>query len=120
MHDDSDDRPQVGAGRQDLARDVPADLQTDPLIHASSAYARQHGLSARETQVFLQFIVKGAANKEIAAALGIGYPTVKLYWSRICRKLRCENAIGAIIMFLRDSLVSCPSCGRCLAPLSET
>ncbi len=120
MHCNSHDHPQVGVGRQLLATAVPAGLPVDPLIQATAAYARRHSLSARETQVFVHFIVNRSTNNEIAAALGIGYPTVKLYWTRICRKVRCENAIGAVIMFLRDSLVNCPSCGRRLATLPET
>jgi DNA-binding NarL/FixJ family response regulator len=82
-------------------RTVPA----DPLLVAAAAFAAERGLSDRETEIFLLFTASGQTNKEIAAALGIGYPTVKLYWTRICKKLSCECSVQAAMIFLRDALL---------------
>jgi DNA-binding NarL/FixJ family response regulator len=81
---------------------VPAD---DPLLTAASAFARRQGLSARESEIFLLFTASGKTNKEIAADLGIGYPTVKLYWTRICKKIGCDCSVQAVMAFLRDALL---------------
>jgi DNA-binding NarL/FixJ family response regulator len=77
----------------------------DPLLVAARSFAARNALSARESEIFLLFTSSGKTNKEIAADLGIGYPTVKLYWTRICKKLGCECSVQAVMMFLRDALL---------------
>ncbi|RKH12994.1 hypothetical protein D7V97_06920 [Corallococcus sp. CA053C] len=85
----------------------------DRLCDIAIAYAQQKGLSARESEVFTRFVSKGRTSKEIAAELGIAYPTVKLYWTRIYRKLNCDDAVGALVAFVRDMTVhlQCKNCG---------
>jgi DNA-binding NarL/FixJ family response regulator len=82
----------------------------DAVVSVTRAYARARGLSARETAVFLKFVVDNLANKEIAAELEIAYPTVKVYWSRIFLKLGCENEAGAMLGLLRFAICHCQCC----------
>ncbi|MFZ5895452.1 MAG: response regulator transcription factor [Myxococcota bacterium] len=94
--------------RESLPGEVPA--QTEPespvtqvlLIETARTYAAKRRLSLRETEVFVGHVAEGKANKEIASDLGIAYPTVRLYWSRICRKLGCSNPLDALIGFARE------------------
>nr|WP_225937661.1 LuxR C-terminal-related transcriptional regulator [Myxococcus sp. RHSTA-1-4] len=72
------------------------------------AYARRKRLSSRECEVFTRFVSQGKTSKEIAAELGIAYPTVKLYWTRIYRKLGCEDAVGALVAFVREVTLNIP------------
>ncbi len=74
----------------------------DAMMPMAVAYAASKRLSQREREVFVRFVTTGQSCKEIAAELGIGYPTVKLYWSRICRKLDCTTAVEALVGFTRD------------------
>lgn len=75
---------------------------SDAIMPLAVAYAATKRLSQREREVFIRFVTTGQSCKEIAAALGIGYPTVKLYWTRICRKLDCSTAVEALVAFTRD------------------
>ncbi|MBJ6760431.1 response regulator transcription factor [Myxococcaceae bacterium JPH2] len=85
----------------------------DRLCDIAIAYAQKKGLSARESEVFTRFVSKGRTSKEIAAELGIAYPTVKLYWTRIYRKLDCDDAVGALVAFVREMTqhLHCERCG---------
>lgn len=80
----------------------------DRLFDIALAYARQKRLSSRECEVFTRFASQGKTSKEIAAELGIAYPTVKLYWTRIYRKLGCEDAVGALVAFVREVALQLP------------
>jgi DNA-binding NarL/FixJ family response regulator len=80
------------------------------LEHIAQAYVELHGLSQREGEVFTRFVLEGKASKVIAADLGIADTTVRLYWTRICKKLRCDTAIEAMLSFLRTSVQACPCC----------
>jgi FixJ family two-component response regulator len=57
-------------------------------------------LSRRERDV-LQLILGGSSNKEIAATLGIGIPTVTKHRSGLLRKLRVRNVFELISMVSR-------------------
>jgi|GEM_PF-1037386 DNA-binding NarL/FixJ family response regulator len=85
----------------------PADSK-DKLFDIALAYAQSKRLSSRECEVFTRFVSQGKTSKEIAAELGIAYPTVKLYWTRIYRKLGCEDAVGALVAFMREVTLSIP------------
>jgi DNA-binding CsgD family transcriptional regulator len=82
----------------------------DRLTDAVAGFASAHRLSPRETSILLKFVTEGKANKTIAAELGIGYPTVRLYWTRICQKTGCQDAVRACIAVVRRALASCPRC----------
>ena len=76
------------------------------------AYAQRAKLSLRETEVFTLFVSNGKSNKEIAADLGVAYPTVKLYWTRIYKKARVRQRRKGIGGF--PSRVDEPLCVRAL------
>ncbi len=57
-------------------------------------------LSPREMEI-LQYITKGASNKEIARALGISRQTVKNHMSSILRKLAVNDRTQAAVLALR-------------------
>ena len=86
---------------------------SERLRHLAARYALDKKLSARESDVFTRFVLEGKSSKEIAADLGIAYPTVKLYWTRICKKIECDDAIGALLAFIREaaSVFQCETCG---------
>jgi DNA-binding CsgD family transcriptional regulator len=96
-------------------RAVPLEIRNEGLTSVADQYARLHALSPRETTVFLKFVVERKSNKEIASELLIGYPTVKLYWTRICRKIGANNAVGALSLLLEhvvDQAARLSSLGR--------
>jgi len=62
-------------------------------------------LSAQEKRV-LKLVVKGQANKEIAATLGISPSTVRCHIQNILRKLDVENRVQAAVFAVRAG--DCP------------
>lgn len=84
----------------------------DRLVEIAREYALRKRLSMRESEVFVRFVSAGQANKEIAADLGIAYPTVKLYWTRICRKLDCDNSVAALVTFMRETITALTEASR--------
>jgi DNA-binding NarL/FixJ family response regulator len=62
------------------------------------------GLSPREREV-LELLTRGAANKEIAAALKISENTVKNHLKNIMEKLHLENRVQVVAYALREGLV---------------
>lgn len=64
----------------------------------------QDKLSPRERQV-LEFLTRGATNKEIAASLYISESTVKNHLKNILEKLHLENRVQAATYALREGLV---------------
>lgn len=61
-------------------------------------------LTPRERDV-LFYLVTGAANKEIAAALGLQVVTVKLHVRGICRKLDAKNRTQAALIARENQIV---------------
>lgn len=61
-------------------------------------------LTPRETEVLAE-VVKGATNKEIAAALSITENTVKIHLCNILDKLHLQNRIQAAVYAVREGLV---------------
>ena len=61
-------------------------------------------LSPREMEI-LQYITRGASNKEIARALGISRQTVKNHMSSILRKLAVNDRTQAAVLALRRGWV---------------
>jgi two-component system, NarL family, nitrate/nitrite response regulator NarL len=59
-------------------------------------------LTPREGDV-LEFLIKGASNKEIANALGLQIVTVKLHVRGICRKLGAKNRTQAALIATKKS-----------------
>ena len=54
------------------------------------------GLSDREAAV-LSHLAEGRQNKEIANALGLAEPTIKMHVKAICRKLGAQNRTRAVV-----------------------
>jgi DNA-binding NarL/FixJ family response regulator len=65
-------------------------------------------LTARETQL-LEYVVEGASNGEIAAALCIAENTVKIHLRNIFEKLHLRNRIQAAVYAVRQGLVKDPA-----------
>jgi DNA-binding NarL/FixJ family response regulator len=61
-------------------------------------------LSTRETEV-LHLIAKGLANKQIAAALAIGEPTVKSHVAHILEKLSAPDRTRAVTLAMERGLL---------------
>lgn len=62
-------------------------------------------LTAREIEI-LEHLVKGATNKEIAAALSVTENTVKFHLRNILEKLHLQSRIQAAVYAVREGLVS--------------
>ena len=79
------------------------------LLEVTTELTRKHGLSSRETEVFLAFVSRRSLDKEIAAELGISYSTVKQYWVRICGKLGREDHLALLLeLHVEARARSCP------------
>ncbi len=63
-------------------------------------------LTAQEKRV-LKLVVKGQANKEIAATLGISPSTVRSHIENILRKLDLKNRVQAAVFAVRAG--DCPA-----------
>jgi DNA-binding NarL/FixJ family response regulator len=61
-------------------------------------------LTPREIQV-LEYVVKGASNKDIAESLHIAENTVKIHLRNILEKLHVQNRIQAAVHAIRKGLV---------------
>ncbi|MGH1399533.1 MAG: response regulator transcription factor [Alphaproteobacteria bacterium] len=61
-------------------------------------------LTPREKDV-LQYLAKGASNKEIASELGLQLVTIKLHVRGICRKLEADNRTQAALKAVQQGLV---------------
>ncbi len=77
------------------------------LAHPTEASPPQQVLSPRELEV-LAHVARGAANKEIAIALGISENTVKNHLRNILEKLHLENRVQAAVYALRQGVGSTP------------
>ncbi|MFC3340291.1 response regulator transcription factor [Paracandidimonas soli] len=71
---------------------MPETEETD--IHCD---ARMAHLTRREQEV-MAYLLRGAANKVIAAELGISQRTVESHRARLFRKMRVRNIVGLVSM----------------------
>lgn len=78
---------------------------------AVSQFVKTFALSPREYDVLVAFLAH-RSNKAAAASLKIGYTTVQMYWTRICRKAGCADQLGVLLMLLGDGVRLCPQCRR--------
>jgi DNA-binding NarL/FixJ family response regulator len=72
-------------------------MPMDILRPAPSARDTQGALSTREREV-LDGLCKGLSNKEIARALDLREPTIKLHVKALCRKLGARNRTHAAMI----------------------
>jgi DNA-binding CsgD family transcriptional regulator len=63
----------------------------------------RRGLSERERQLVM-LLGEGHANKEIAARMGLQTGTVKVYCSRLFKRLGISNRVELAMMLLRQEL----------------
>ena len=66
------------------------------------------GLTVRETDV-LRLLVKGASNKEIARALGVGLRTIEGYVSNVIAKCGVRSRTEAVLFALSHNLATVPT-----------
>ena len=85
-----------------IARKIIDAFLHPPAAHAQSLAVGDAGLGAREQQV-LEHVVNGLSQKEIAAHLGIGVPTVNTYIQRIYEKLHVRSRSAIIAHFRGDA-----------------
>ena len=71
----------------------------------ASEAAANINLTPRESEV-LEYLAKGASNKEIANALGLQVVTVKLHVRGVCRKLEAKNRTQAALKAREIGLTS--------------
>ena len=79
-------------------------LQSGAVQNDDKPEAADIKLTPRETEV-LQFLAKGAANKDIARELGLEVVTIKLHVRGVCQKLNAKNRTQAVINAQRYGLV---------------
>ncbi|MCX6547937.1 MAG: response regulator transcription factor, partial [Acidobacteria bacterium] len=64
-------------------------------------------LTPRETDV-LRLLAQGERNREIADALGLAEPTVKIHVNNLLRKLQAKDRTEAAVIALKRGLVHLP------------
>ncbi|MBM3153899.1 MAG: response regulator transcription factor [Chloroflexi bacterium] len=90
---------------ESLIQPVVASKVLDRLTELSRRAPSGDELSERELEV-LQLMAKGAANKEIGAALHISQSTVKTHISNIFQKLGVNDRTGAVTEALKRGIIS--------------
>ncbi|MFI5955304.1 HD domain-containing phosphohydrolase [Cryptosporangium sp. NPDC051539] len=75
--------------------------------HRSGRVRRDHGLTARESQI-LGFVARGMSNREIAARLVLSEKTVRNHVERTYTKIGATNRVGASLFALQHGLVGPP------------
>ena len=101
---------------QELAMTMRRLAGGDTVLHpeAASSLARRFSsngkgksvpLTPRQREI-LRLIAAGLENKQIARRLGIGVHTVKTHVSRVLTKLEASSRTEAVVIALRDRLIS--------------
>lgn len=90
---------------ESLIQPVVASKVLDRLTELSRRAPSSDELSGRELEV-LQLMAKGAANKEIGAALHISQSTVKTHISSIFQKLGVNDRTSAVTEALKKGIIS--------------
>ena len=101
---------------QELASTIQRLAGGDTVLHpdAASSLARRFSsngkgkavpLTPRQREI-LRLIAAGLENKQIARRLGIGVHTVKTHVSRVLNKLGASSRTEAVVLALRDRLIS--------------
>jgi DNA-binding NarL/FixJ family response regulator len=94
-HNTSSYMPSYFAGEKDNGQNTAVAASAD----------KRFRLTPREHQV-LQFLARGASNKEIARALDLQIVTVKLHVRGVCRKLEVQNRTQAALKARETGLVT--------------
>jgi two-component system, NarL family, response regulator LiaR len=72
---------------------------------AANGKERPNSLTPRQREI-LRLLAAGLENKQIARRLGIGVHTVKTHVSRVLQKLGATSRTEAVVVALRDRLIS--------------
>jgi DNA-binding NarL/FixJ family response regulator len=72
---------------------------------AANGKERPNALTPRQREI-LRLLASGLENKQIARKLGIGVHTVKTHVSRVLAKLGAASRTEAVVVALRDRLIS--------------
>jgi NarL family two-component system response regulator LiaR len=72
---------------------------------AANGKERPNALTPRQREI-LRLLASGLENKQIARRLGIGVHTVKTHVSRVLQKLGATSRTEAVVVALRDRLIS--------------
>jgi two-component system, NarL family, response regulator LiaR len=88
-----------------LGRRALAPEATDALVSAAKRARLGEGLTPRELEV-LGLMTEGLSNQDIAGRIGITVPTVKFHVTNILGKLQAPNRTGAVLIALREKLVT--------------
>jgi NarL family two-component system response regulator LiaR len=101
---------------QELASTLRRLADGDTVLHpdAASSLARRFAANGKGKSVpltprqreILRLIAAGLENKQIARRLGIGVHTVKTHVSRVLSKLGASSRTEAVVVALRDRLIS--------------
>ena len=101
---------------QELALTIRRLAGGDTVLHpdAASSLARRFAANGKGKSVpltprqreILRLIAAGLENKQIARRLGIGVHTVKTHVSRVLTKLGASSRTEAVVVALRDRLIS--------------
>jgi NarL family two-component system response regulator LiaR len=101
---------------QELASTIRRLADGDTVLHpdAASSLARRFSANGKGKSVpltprqreILRLIAAGLENKQIARRLGIGVHTVKTHVSRVLNKLGASSRTEAVVLALRDRLIS--------------
>jgi DNA-binding NarL/FixJ family response regulator len=94
----------AAAGQVQLEPEAAARLMREVRAPEPTTGAAGEALTERETDVLRQ-LARGRANKEIAAALGIGEKTVKTHVSNLLAKLGVQSRTQAALAATRLGLV---------------
>jgi DNA-binding NarL/FixJ family response regulator len=102
-------------GTQELEQAIGRLAAGDTVLHPEAASAlaqrftangsRSVPLTPRQREI-LRLIASGLENKQIARKLGIGVHTVKTHVSRVLHKLGAQSRTEAVVLALRDRLIS--------------
>ena len=76
----------------------------DEIAHEMAGHANDDELTPRETQV-LTHVATGAANRDVAALLGIAEETVKAHMKSILAKLQANDRTHAVAIALRRGII---------------
>ncbi len=72
---------------------------------AANGKEKAHSLTPRQREI-LRLLAMGLENKQIARRLGIGVHTVKTHVSRVLSKLDASSRTEAVVVAMRDRLIS--------------
>jgi DNA-binding CsgD family transcriptional regulator len=87
-----------GAWAVESSNEAHGARATDGVEGGVDAFAIDHGLSQRETEILL-LLLRGVHPKAMGSELGCQYASVRTHLGRMCRKLRCSGSLELVLKF---------------------